>query len=107
VKNGINSSGLHFVEDHTVTLPYTVSILYFWFPVIQFTMMFQKGIAIVSSKAVPIIALILVSMYSANARAQTSLAELYRSGEVRFVPEITITDADLPEMPTSLMMSTW
>ena len=71
--------------------------MYFWFPVIQFTMMSQKGIAIVSSKVVPIIALILVSLYSANAGAQTSLADLYRGGEVRFIPEITITDADLPD----------
>ncbi len=50
-----------------------------------------------SRRLVPIIALMLLFTQSNDTGAQTSLAELYRGGEVRFIPEITITDADLPD----------
>ncbi|MFC1627690.1 6-bladed beta-propeller [Gemmatimonadota bacterium] len=42
-------------------------------------------------------AFLLISMHATGIGAQTTLADLYHDGEVRFVPEITITDADLPE----------
>ena len=49
-----------------------------------------------SFRLVPVIALFIISIRPAASEAQTSLADLYRSGEVRFIPETTITDTDLP-----------